>query len=62
MLLAEGIRTNKDLYDFLRRNIIPRKQESNYGILVRKFGEVNADKVMRLLEVASWDFDKKGAR
>jgi len=52
MLALEGIKTNQDLYAFLQRNIIVGKSESNYDILVRKFGQNNADRVMRLLEVA----------
>ena len=48
-LAAHGIKTAADL-DRLKGN------DSRYGYLARTFGQVNADRIMRILEVASWDF------
>jgi len=44
-----GITTVADI-DRLRGN------DSRYGYLVKTLGETNADRIMRQLEVASWDF------
>ena len=53
LLKAENIRTNADLAAWCIKN--GRKGESRYCVLVRQFGEVNADRIVRLLEVAEWD-------
>jgi hypothetical protein len=44
-----GIKTRADLYAWLRKNAKPN--QSNYQIMVRAWGERNADKVMRAMEV-----------
>lgn len=51
LLQSHGIRTNQDLYAWLKRQ--PSKPgQSNYSVMVSRFGEANADKIMRLLEIA----------
>lgn len=52
-LLAFGVKTREELYQFLdskRKNI----GESRYVTMSREFGQVNADRVIRRLEVQSW--------
>ena len=44
-----GIKTRADLHAWLRANAKPH--QSNYQIMVHAWGERNADKVMRSLEV-----------
>lgn len=51
LLAAKGLRTLGDI-DAARGN------DSRYGFLVRTIGEVNADRVMRALEVKSWQFQR----
>ena len=55
MLASDGIRSLKDLYSVMAT--WPGKVgQSNYDRLVSRYGEANADKVMRLVEVAEWRF------
>lgn len=49
LLALHGIKTVFDI-DRLKGS------DSRYGYLVKNFGEVNADRVMRIIEVRSWDF------
>jgi hypothetical protein len=53
LLWSEGIRSNADLEAWCTRRGKPG--ESRYRVLVREFGDVNADRIMRLVEVADWD-------
>lgn len=48
----EGIRSNTLFEAWNQGNRL--KGESRYQTLKRKFGEVNADRIMRIVEVASW--------
>jgi hypothetical protein len=53
LLWSEGIRTNADLWAWCDRR---SRSESRYAVLIREFGEVNADRIMRLAEVADWSW------
>jgi hypothetical protein len=54
LLSLEGIKTTADFRAYCKRNAKPGR--SNYAMLVSKFGESNADKIMRFVEVAAWKF------
>jgi hypothetical protein len=55
MLAADGIRSMRDID--ARRD--PARQ-SRYDYLVSCYGQENADHVMRIAEVASWDMTLPG--
>ena len=52
LLQGEGIRTDAQFATWCLANRL--KGESRYQTLKRKFGRVNADRVLRVVEVASW--------
>ena len=53
-LQSFGIRTSQDVYAYLAKNAKVSLYESRYDIMVRMWGATIADKVVRLVEVASW--------
>jgi hypothetical protein len=52
LMALDGIRTGKDI------DGKKRASESRHAFLVRSYGEVNADRIMRAWEVSSWDFSR----
>jgi hypothetical protein len=53
MLAADGIRNTAQLAAFTTKH--GRRGECRYDVLVRLYGERNADRIMRLVEIAEWD-------
>lgn len=52
LLLLDGIKTVQDFEELTARKAKPG--ESRYNVLKRLYGQVNADRIMRLVEVRSW--------